>query len=47
MVNFARAEDFPAARALCNYNLEFYHESQTFEDSEPELDGLNESFRKH
>ena len=47
MVNFARARDFPAARALYNSNLEYYHESQVFEDSEPELDGLDESFRKH
>ena len=43
MVTFARAKDFPAAKALCNSNLEFDHESQTFEDSEPELDALNET----
>ena len=47
MVNFVRAKDFPAAKALCNSNLEFDHESQTLKHSEPELDALNESFRKH
>ena len=37
------AKDFPAAKALCNSNSEFDHESQTFEHSEPELNALNET----
>ena len=43
VVNFTRVKDFPGAKALCNSNLEFDHESQTLEHSEPELDALNET----
>ena len=37
-----RAEDLPTAKGLCNANLEYGHEAQTFKHSEPDLEALND-----